>query len=250
MCPAFVPFHADSSCLFLIFRKCLLLLFFLFSSTMLFFFGLLALLYPLLAFGQPFCISLFICICLHPNALSLIILISNLLYQVGYQVSYKKIRGERERASQCLRHDQLCQDWMGNAAKSVTLWASRQNRPLMPGEIKRSRDLRGGSWSWTLKFAQKRSWVGRWSWAEQVGSLLLRVVQVVHQQQCNGHCLCDSVQAQQLKQQLCSAQVAGQWRGETLPLFWRQSTVSPVFFGWFPWLSLHSVVPFPLCPHP
>ena len=61
----------------------------------------------------------------------------------------------------------------------------------VPGEIKRSRGLRGGRWSWTLKFAQKRSWVGRWSWAEQVGPLLLRVVQVVHQQQCNGHCLCD-----------------------------------------------------------
>ena len=32
----------------------------------------------------------------------------------------------------------------------------------------------------------------RWSWAEQVGRLLLRVVQVVRQQQCNGHCLCDT----------------------------------------------------------
>jgi len=61
----------------------------------------------------------------------------------------------------------------------------------VPGEIKRSRDLRGGRWSWTLKLAQKRSWVGRWSWAEQVGPLLLRVVQVVRQQQCNGLCLCD-----------------------------------------------------------
>ena len=49
----------------------------------------------------------------------------------------------------------------------------------VPGEIKRSRDLRGGRWSWTLTFAQKRSWVGRWSWAEQVGHLLLWVVQVV-----------------------------------------------------------------------
>ena len=29
----------------------------------------------------------------------------------------------------------------------------------------------------------------RWSWAEQVGRLLLRVVQVVRQQRCNGHCL-------------------------------------------------------------
>ena len=72
----------------------------------------------------------------------------------------------------------------------------------------RSRDLRGGRWSWTFKFAQKRSWVGRWSWAEQVGPFLLRVVQVVHQQQCNGHCLCDSVQAQQLKEQSRSVQVA------------------------------------------
>ena len=53
----------------------------------------------------------------------------------------------------------------------------------------------------------------------------------------------------QLKQQLRSAQVAGQWRGGTaliLPLFWRRSTVSPVFFGRYPRSSLHSFVPFPL----
>ena len=31
--------------------------------------------------GQPFCISLVICICLHPEALSLVVLISVLLYQ-------------------------------------------------------------------------------------------------------------------------------------------------------------------------
>ena len=123
----------------------------------------------------------------------------------------------------------------------------------VPGEIKRSRDLRGGRWNWTLKLAQKRSWVGRWSWAEKVRLLLLRLVQVVRQQQCNGHCLCDSAKAQQLKQQLCGAQVAGQWRGDTaltFPLFWRRSTVSPVFFGRFPRSSLHSFVPFPLCPRP
>ena len=70
----------------------------------------------------------------------------------------------------------------------------KSNFDRVPGEIKRSRDLRGGRWSWTLTFAQKRSWVGRWSWAEQVGRLLLRVVQVVRQQPCNGHCLSDSVQ--------------------------------------------------------
>ena len=117
----------------------------------------------------------------------------------------------------------------------------------VPGEIKISRDLRGGRWSWTLKFAQKRSWVGRWSWAEQVGRLLLRVVQVVRQQRCNGHCLSDCP-AQRLKQQLHSAQVAGQWRGDTaltLPLFWRRSTVSPVFFGRFPRSSLSLSRPLP-----
>ena len=44
------------------------------------------------------------------------------------------------------------------------------------------------------------------------------------QKQCNGHCPCDSAKARQLKQQSRSAQVAGQWRGDTaltLPLFWR-----------------------------
>ena len=48
------------------------------------------------------------------------------------------------------------------------------NIAKVPGEIKRSRDLREGRWSWTFKFAQKRSWVGRWSWDEQIGRLLLR----------------------------------------------------------------------------
>ena len=84
-------------------------------------------------------------------------------------------------------------------------------------------------------------------WAEQVGRLLLRVVQVVRQQRCNGHCLSDCP-AQQLKEQLRSAQVAGQWRGVTaltLPLFWRRSTVSPVFFGRFPRSSLSLSRPLP-----
>ena len=54
--------------------------------------------------------------------------------------------------------------------------------------------------------------------------------------------------AQQLEHQLCSAQVAGQWRGDTaltLPLFWRRSTVSPVFFGRFPRSSLSLSRPHP-----
>ena len=114
----------------------------------------------------------------------------------------------------------------------------------VPGKIKRSR---GGRWSWTFKLAQKRSWVGRWSWAVKVGLLSLRVVP---QQQCNGHCPCDSAQARQLKQQLRGA---GQWWGDTaltLPLFWLRSTVSSVFFGRYLRSSLHSFIPFPPCPHP
>ena len=35
--------------------------------------------------------------------------------------------------------------------------AGQEPEPRVPGEIKRSRDLRGGRWSWTLTFAQKRS---------------------------------------------------------------------------------------------
>ena len=141
--------------------------------------------------------------------------------------------------------------WRGNKHGKTSREYKRRNEissePRVPGEIKRSRDLRGGRWSWTLNFAQKRSWVGRWSWAEQVGRLLLRVVQVVRQQRCSGQCLSDCP-AQRLKQQLRSVQVTGQWRGDTtltLPLFWRRSTVSPVFFGRFPRSSLSLSRPLP-----
>ena len=54
-------------------------------------------------------------------------------------------------------------------------------------------------------------------------------------------------QSLQADEQLRSAQVAGQWRGDTaltLPLFWRRSTVSPVFFGRFP-RSSQSPCPLP-----
>ena len=106
---------------------------------------------------------------------------------------------------------------------------------------------RGGRWSWTIKLAQKRLWAGRWSWAVKVGLLSLRVVP---QQQCNGHCPCDSAQHDSCNS---NCVVPGQWRGDTaltLPLFWRRSTVSPVFFGRYPWSSLHSVVLFPPIPVP
>ena len=93
-----------------------------------------------------------------------------------------------------LQSDAACQRLAGAARCGIKDSACPVSVDRVPGEIKRSRDLRGGRWSWTLTFAQKRSWVGRWSWAEQVGRLLLRVVQVVRQQRCNGHCLSDSVQ--------------------------------------------------------
>ena len=56
-----------------------------------------------------------------------------------------------------------------------------------------------------------------------------------------------------MKQQLRSALVAAQWQRDTaliLPLFWRRSTVSPVFFGRYPRSSLHSFSPSPLVPVP
>ena len=59
--------------------------------------------------------------------------------------------------------------------------------------------------------------------------------------------------ARQLKQQLCSALVAEQWRGDTaltLPLFLRRSRVSPVFWGQYPRSSLHSFVLSPPTPSP
>ena len=87
------------------------------------------------------------------------------------------------------------------------------------------------------------------SWAAKVGNLSLRVVP---QQQCNGHCPCDCP-ARQLKQQLRSALVAAQWRGDTaltLPLLWRRSTVSPVFFGLYPRSSLHFLALSPPPPPP
>ena len=86
--------------------------------------------------------------------------------------------------------------------------------------------------------------------AAKVGLLSLPVVP---QQQCNGHCPCDSIcPARQLKQQLRGVLVAAQWRGDTaltLPLFWRRSTVSSVFFGRYPRSSLHTFV-LPPPPHP
>ena len=62
-----------------------------------------------------------------------------------------------------------------------------------------------------------------------------------------------TAQARQLKQQLRSAQVAGQWRGDTaltLPLFWQRPTVSLVFFGRYPLSTLHSFVLFHPPPPP
>ena len=59
--------------------------------------------------------------------------------------------------------------------------------------------------------------------------------------------------ARQLKQQLRSALVAAQWQRDTaltLPLFWWQSTVCPVFFGQYPRSSLCSFHPLPPHHHP
>ena len=86
--PTFVSLPADISCLLFLFRKCCCFVFLsfplLFHNAFFFSFffyiaGLLAISYPLVSL--PFYISLFVCICLHPDALSSVVLISDLLYQ-------------------------------------------------------------------------------------------------------------------------------------------------------------------------
>ena len=105
----------------------------------------------------------------------------------------------------------------------------------------RSKDQEEGlRWSCTLKLAQKKSWAGRWSWAAKVGLFFASSCSSTAVQRTLSLWLCP---ARLLKQQLRSALVAAQWRGDTaltLPLFWRRSTVSPVFFGRYLRSSFHS----------
>ena len=109
-------------------------------------------------------------------------------------------------------------------------------------KIKRSR---GGRWSWTFQVSPEEIMsreveLGCESWTSFASSCSSTAVQ-----RTLSLWLCP---ARQLKQQLRSALVVGQWRGDTaltLRLFWRRSTVSPVFFGRYPRSSLHSFVPFP-----
>ena len=73
---------------------------------------------------------------------------------------------------------------------------------------------RGGRWSWTLspeEIMSREVELGCESWI----FFNFFSLRVVPQQQCNRHCLCDSAQARQLKQQLRGTLVAGQWRGDT-----------------------------------
>ena len=53
----------------------------------------------------------------------------------------------------------ICSSLTGSSESARELYKSDQQNceRRVPGEIKRSRDLRGGRWSWTLNLAQKRS---------------------------------------------------------------------------------------------
>ena len=96
---------------------------------------------------------------------------------------------------------------------------------------------------------QARSRGGRWSWAAKVGLLSLRVVP---QQQCKDIVLVTlSSTAVETANARCTSRCA-MARGHSLklPLFWRRSTVSPVFFGRCPRSSLHSFVLSPAPPSP
>ena len=84
----------------------------------------------------------------------------------------------------------------------------------------------------------------------------LRVVQVVHQQQCNGHCLCDCPST---AVETATAQCTSRWamaRGHRLNTSIVLAAVHGLSAGSFSGAGfrgragLHSVVPFPLCPRP
>ena len=129
----------------------------------------------------------------------------------------------------------------------ATLYKAKQLRCCgVPGEIKKNKRSSGGRWSPVSPEIMSRE-------VELGCESRTPFASSFPQQQCNGHCPCDSAQARQLKQQLRSALVAGQWRGDTaltLPLFWRRFTVSPVLFGRYPRSSLHSFGPYlPPSPH-
>ena len=57
----------------------------------------------------------------------------------------------------CDKHVFVCQTFVVTKMIFMAAPANDRNTPGVPGEIKRSRDLRGGGWSLTLKLAQKRS---------------------------------------------------------------------------------------------
>ena len=84
--PAFVTLLFPASSFFSE-SVCLLLLLFCFLSSFppyvfLFYLWLIGQFVPAVSFnGKTFWISLFVCICLHPDAMSYVVLISNLLYQ-------------------------------------------------------------------------------------------------------------------------------------------------------------------------
>ena len=66
-------------------------------------------------------------------------------------------RFKKKKKKKCIQNctvaDAYCLSGVRCAIIGQFGWSGRR----APGEIKRSRDLRGGRWSWTLTFAQKRS---------------------------------------------------------------------------------------------
>ena len=134
-------------------------------------------------------------------------------------------RAVQSRLCRTAKHMRHLSDETGVAAtdQSVTLklklaaikwWKDRPKaRQGSRRDQKIKRDLRGGRWSWTLNFAQKRSWVGSgWSWAQQVGPQSFASTAV---QRTLSLWLCPSTAVETAARQLRSAQVVGQWPGDT-----------------------------------
>ena len=80
--------------------------------------------------------------------------------------------------------------------------------------MQRSRDLRGGRWSWTFKLAQRDHELGGGAGLRKLDFFRFELFKLFVNSSATDITTV-TAQTQQLKQQLRGAQVAGQWRGDT-----------------------------------
>ena len=159
-----------------------------------------------------------------------------------------KRKGARQRSS--LKGRERVHPW---PSQPVRLYQGEPHRRLSmyhgsrrDQKIKRY-SLRGGRWSWTLNFAQKRSWVGRWSWAEQVQTSFCFELSKLFVNSGAADIVLVTLSSTAVETAI--AQCTSRWamaRGHRLNTsIVLAATVSPVFFGRFPRSSLSLSHPLP-----